>query len=135
MKIPTGHILIRLWHPTKDLAYASSLFEMPCLTSWTAGSPRQTPSGQLLSGNNSQSYWCSEQLEFSGESGFEKELAHTIERLASVENHLHDFRASGGKIEIYLQLPGSINNGDTIASEHLKTLGKIGIDLSIEVFP
>jgi hypothetical protein len=35
----------------------------------------------------------------------------------------------------FLQLPGSINNGDEIEAIHLKRMGELGIDFSIEVFP
>lgn len=74
-------------------------------------------------------------MEFPCEEGFKKHLVIVIDRLLAEEETLHAFRLSGGKIEIYLQLPGSVNNGDTIDSMFLKTMGELGIDLLIEVFP
>ena len=74
-------------------------------------------------------------MDFACEEGFTKHLMGAIDRLLAEEETLHAFRLSGGKIEIYLQLPGSVNNGDTIDSILLKTMGELGIDLLIEVFP
>jgi hypothetical protein len=129
-----GIMLLRCWHPVKDLSFLTPLLGMPCLRSWAAGSPRKTPRGRSLSGVNDKSYWSS-QVEFPAEKGFKETLVALINKLSDIENNLHDFRISGGKIEFYLQLPGSINNGDTIESEQLEALGKMGVDLLIEVFP
>lgn len=129
-----GLILLRFWHPAKDLSFFTSLLDMPCLRSWVAGSPRETPLGRSLPGVNDKSYWSS-QIEYSAESGFNEKLVSVISQLSEIGNELQDFRASGGKVEVYLQLPGSINNGDTIESEHLKILGAMGVNLLIEVFP
>lgn len=130
----SGFVLVRFWHPTRDLAFLSSLLSMPCFRSWTAGSSRETPLGDQLNGTYSDSYWTS-QLEFPGEAGFREKLVLAIDRLMRVKKNIHEFKSSGGKIEIYLQLTGSINNGDTIESALIKTMGELGVDLLIEVFP
>lgn len=41
---------------------------------------------------------------------------------------------SGGRIEIYLQLSGSINNGGTIDSKLLKRMAMLSVNFLIEVF-
>jgi hypothetical protein len=130
----SGFVLVRFWHPIRDLTFLSSLLSMPCFRSWTAGSSRETPLGEPLNGTYSDSYWAS-QLEFPGEAGFREKLVFAIDRLTRVKKNIHDFKSSGGKIEIYLQLSGSINNGDTIESALIKTMGELGVDLLIEVFP
>lgn len=130
----TGLISLRFWHPTKDLGFLESLLDMLCLRSWVAGTPRETPRGRSLKGINDKSYWVS-QVEYSTEFGFKDTIMSVIDKLLIIKNDIHDLKISGGKIEIYLQLPGSINNGDTIESEYLKILGEMGIDLLIEVFP
>ena len=129
-----GNVLIRFRHPSKDLTYISSLLDLPCSRSWIAGAPRMTPTGEPLSGTNPDSYWSTE-LKFPSESGFGEQLRFAINRLKDNEKDLHDFKESGGKVEIYLQLPGSINNGDTIESVDIKKIVGIGVDLLIEVFP
>ena len=130
----SGFVLIRFWHPKRDLTFLSSLLSMQCFRSWTAGSSRETPLGDKLDGTYSESYWVS-QLEFPGELGFREKLVFAIDRLRRVKKDIHEFNSSGGRIEIYLQLSGAINNGDTIENELMKTMGELGVDLLIEVFP
>ncbi len=128
-----GIVSVRFRHPTMDLTFLSSLLDLSCFRSWIAGSPRQTPIGEPLAGTYPASYWVS-RLEFPSEAGFRKQFVLAINRLVKAKETLHDLRASGGKIEIYLQLSGAVNNGDTIDSALLKTLGELGVDLLIEVF-
>jgi hypothetical protein len=129
----TGIVSVRFRHPTMDLTFLASLLDMSCFRSWIAGSPRQAPSGEALPGTYPESYWVA-RLEFPSEDGFGKQLLLAIDRLVKAKETLHDFKVSGGKIEIYLQLPGEINNGATIDSALLKTMGELGVDLLIEVF-
>lgn len=133
-KVP-GYIIVRVWHPTNDLEVFSSLLSMPKMRSWQAGSQRQTPTGRVLPGTNKESYWCSEQLRFSSDEGFKEEMASTVRSLIAAGQEFRDLKATGGKIELYLQLPGSVNNGGTFESSVLKTLGELGVDLLVEVFP
>ena len=133
-KMTSGQILLRFKHPTRDLAFLASVLSMPCSISWVAGSPRQTPRGDSLPGIRSDSYWTSK-LKYPCENGFQEQLIYIIDRLARAKIDFHEFKVSGGRIEIYFQLPGSKNNGDTIESICLKTLGEMGVDLLIEVFP
>jgi hypothetical protein len=132
-----GVVSVRFKHPTMDLTFLSSVLEMPCFRSWTVGDLRQTPRGDLLTGVYKESYWVS-RLEYpinNEVGGFKEQLMLAIDRLAKVQKTLRDLKASSGTIEIYLQLPGSINNGDTIDLPLLKKLVELEIDLSIEVFP
>jgi hypothetical protein len=128
-----GIVSVRFRHPTIDLTFLSSLLCLSCFRSWIAGSPRQTPVGELLPGTYPESYWVS-RLEFPSEDGFGKQLVLVIDRLVKAKDTLHDIMVSGGKVEIYLQLSGAINNGGTIDSALLKTLGELEVDLLIEVF-
>jgi len=130
----SGFLVIRCWHPTKDLAFLSSLLNMPCFRGWAVGLPRQTPLGEPLPGIYAESYWAS-QVEFPSEAGFNDKLMLAVGHLAKAEDTLHELKTSGGRLEIYLQLSGSVNHGATIASSLLKTMGELGLDLSIEIFP
>lgn len=129
-----GFLLLRFWHPTRDLSYFSSLLSMPCFRSWKEGTPRQTPIGRALTGNYPESYWSS-RLEFPCKAGFSENLNFIVDKLVMEEDCIHDLKTSGGKAELYLQFPGSINNGGSIDSSLLKKLGDLGVDLLFEVFP
>jgi hypothetical protein len=131
--LSTGTLLIRFRHPIRDLTFLSSFLGLSCSRSWIAGSQKQTPTGSPLSGTYPESYWAA-QLDFPSEDGFVKQLVFTLDLLINVKETLHDFKISGGKIEIYLQLSGAVNNGDAIDSALLYTMGELGVDLLIEVF-
>lgn len=133
-KVP-GYIVVRVWHPVKDLENISSVLSLSKMRSWLAGSPRQTPTGRVLRGTNKESYWCSEQQVFISDDGFNDEMKLMINRLMNAEQNILELKGSGGRIELYLQLPGSVNNGGVLASSSLGVLGKLGVDLLIEVFP
>lgn len=69
----------------------------------------------------------------------EREFSNHINRiLDAIKNHqtaFSEFVEAGGKIQIYLQLKGKKNIGDTISSNMAKDLYSLGVDLGIEVFP
>lgn len=133
MEMYTGNISIRFRHPTENLEFISSLLGLTCFRNWTVGSPQQTPTGEPLKGKYNDSYWVS-RLEFPSEEGFIEQLMYIIDLLVKEKETLYDLKTTGGSIEIYLQLSGSINNGDTINSSLLKIMGDLGVDLLIEVF-
>jgi len=87
----------------------------------------------MLPGTYAESYWVS-RSEYPVEAGFSNELEATVARLLQAQDHIRDLKTSGGKVEIYLQLSGSINNGDSIDSALLKKIGELGVDLLVEVF-
>lgn len=134
-EVAVGYIIVRIWHPNKELNFISSMLSMPKMRSWVAGSPRKTPTGRVLEGSNKESYWCSEQHMFFSDDGFNDVMNLIIERLVKAGQSIINLKNTGGKIELYLQLPGSVNNGGIIESLSLKTLGELGVDLLLEVFP
>jgi hypothetical protein len=99
-----------------------------------AGEPKQTPTGRALPGIFEQSYWVS-RVAFSAKKGFKEPIGDIVELLSKHKCLLLELKDTGGTIELYLQLPGSFNNGDTMESSILETIGGMGINLSIEVFP
>lgn len=130
----SGSFSLRFQHPNRNLGLFSALLGMPCFRSWVAGSPRRTPIGEPLPGVYKESYWTS-RTEFDCEDGFNIPIAAIIDRLMEHAEILDEFTWSGGKIEIYLQLPGFVNNGDAIDAALLKKMAKMSIELAIEVFP
>lgn len=90
--------------------------------------------GGYLPGLYKNSYWCTS-LEFPGENPFGEQLQKAIAHLVGIEKTANEIKSSGGRVEVYLQLTGLTNNGDTIDSEQLKILGNLGVDLLVEVFP
>jgi len=130
----TGSVCLRFYHPTQNLDFLTSTFELPYLNSWVAGTPRKTPKGEPLPGIYRESIWTSEQ-EYSIKEGFAGALMQCIKQLIQYKNIVEDIIQSGGKSSICIALTGAKNNGGTIKFETLKILGELGVDLDIEVFP
>lgn len=127
-------ISIRFSHPTRDLSFLTSLLDLTCFRNWTVGTPKQTITGRPLPGYFKESYWTS-LTEFSAKSGFSTLIKDTSTLLKKHQGLIRELKSSGGTVEIYLTLPGSFNNGDTIEATDLKAIGSLGVNLSIEVFP
>ena len=81
-----GRVLIRFRHPRMDLNFLSSVLDLPCSRSWIAGSPKQTPTGEHLSGTYAESYWYS-LLEFPNDPTFREKLVLVIDRLVKARRN------------------------------------------------
>lgn len=130
----TGAVSIRFWHPCMDLNFLGELLRLPCFRRWTAGDDRVTPKGDPLPGKYKESYWVS-RLDFSERLRFVKELTKLVTLVSSTQDALVQFQESGGRIGIYLSLPGKSNIGDDIDPSLLSLMGKLGITFMIEVMP
>ena len=119
---------------SEDLTFLSSVLGLPCHRSWLSGDRRRTPKGMLLKGIYRDSYWVS-RIEFLAGKSFEEGFLLVINSLVKAENDILKLVQSGGKAEVYLQLPGYINHGMTIDKKSILILGGMGVDLSLEVFP
>lgn len=128
-----GCVSLRIWHPTRSLAFLSDVLGLEPFRTWVAGEAKQTPVGGPLEGIHDTSYWVS-RLEFEPRVGFLRELTHAVELLSRSDTTLRDLAVSGGRIEIYVQLTGWINNGASIGPALLRTMADLGATLSIEVF-
>lgn len=129
-----GSVSLRFWHPTKDLTFLSPLLGLASHRNWLAGTNRKTPKGSPLPGLHKESYWVT-RLEFFAKEGFFDKFELAINHFIKVEQELSSLIESGGKAELYLQLPGNLNNGGTIESKYCLILGELGVNLLIEVFP
>ncbi|MNN74648.1 hypothetical protein D3C81_1908700 [compost metagenome] len=62
-------------------------------------------------------------------------LRNIVKSLYMSKSALQEFIASGGRVEIYLQLNGTVNVGDELEPDLLTSIGEAQINLQIEVFP
>jgi hypothetical protein len=129
------NIIFRVAHPTIDPSEITAMLAMEPRRSWKVGERRTAPNGRALKGSYDASFW-SYQQDYAGSSrSFFKEVEGLIARLNSHAAFLHDLSKAGGKCEIYVQLAGSRNIGDSLPPSMLKSLADLGIVLSLEVFP
>jgi hypothetical protein len=128
-------VIFRIRHPSIDPSALTRRFAMKPSRSWKVGKLRRLPNGRVLKTRNTDSLWSySERYE-----GRSKRFFKRVERLADrLKRHkilLHEISASGGRCEMYVQLPGAKNAGDTVQPATLRLLADLNIRLSIEVFP
>jgi hypothetical protein len=128
-------VIFRIRHPSIDPREITMKLGMKPHRFWKAGERRTTPGSRALKGNFPDSLW-SHHDEYEGRS---RNFFERVDRLAiRLEPHnafLHDISASGGQCEIYIQLPGSMNIGDSVHPKTLRLLADLNILLSAEVFP
>jgi len=58
-----------------------------------------------------------------------------LERLEAAAEFVGNLLASGGRISLFVHLPGRTNIGDSLAPADLLRMGRLGVGLSVEVFP
>jgi len=129
-----GEVAIRFWHPYMDLNFIGELLRLPCFRTWIAGDDRETPRGDPLQGKYKESYWVGG-VDFSEQLRFSKELSKLVTLVSEAQDGLNEFNKTGGRIELYLFLPGKSNVGDDIDPPLLSLMGQLGITFMIEVMP
>jgi hypothetical protein len=127
-------ILFRVRHPNIDPSAITAALGMAPQRSWKVGDQRTAANGRLLKGNYDHTYW-SYREEHPASKDFLQKVGLLAERLKLHASFLRQLTASGGSCEIYVQLSGLINDGDSLAPSALRLLSELDITLSIEVFP
>jgi hypothetical protein len=129
------NVIFRVRHPSVDPSALTRRFAMKPSRSWKVGKLRRLPNGRVLKTRNTDSLWSySERYEGKSKKFF-KRAERLVNRLKPHKTFLHEISASGGRCEIYVQLPGARNSGDTVQPATLRLLADLNIRLSIEVFP
>ena len=128
-------VLFRIKHPSIDPRELTSRFMMTPHRSWKVGERRILPNGRVLNTCNKDSFWSYQERYEGASRNFFKKADRLANRLKPHEGFLHEISATGGKCEIYIQLPGTKNIGDSLEPQTLRLLAELGIFLSIEVFP
>lgn len=128
------NIIFRIRHPSIDPGELTRRLGVKPDQFWKIGELRTLPNGRVLKTRNRDSFWSrSEKYEGKSRTFFDK-----VDRLASrLKRHkafLDRITATSGKCEIYIQLHGDKNVGDTLSPETLALLADLNIFLSVEVF-
>src|SRR5579863_3128151 len=128
------NIIFRIRHPSIDPDELTKRLRMKPHRSWKVGELRILPNGRVLKTRNRDSFWsCSEDYEGTVRTFFGK-VDRLANRLKRHKAFLHQISAESGKCEIYIQLHGDKNIGDTLPPKTLALLADLNIFLSVEVF-
>jgi hypothetical protein len=128
-------VIFRITHPTADPAELTSALGMEPNRTWKVGERKKAPNGRELEGIVSESFWSCGDKYLGQDRRFFDEVNRLTLHLKPHKAYLQNLFEAGGKCEIYVQLPGSVNIGDSLAPQTLRLLAELGILLSIEVFP
>jgi hypothetical protein len=127
-------IVLLIRHPHLDPTTVTDHLGLSADQSWKAGDPRTTPSGQPLPGLHPNSCW-NHVFHYSQNWRFSAALESILRTLETNRSLLRRIDKTGGTTELFLQLPGDANVGDTLAWETLKRFAELRIGLSVETFP
>ena len=116
-----------LIHPHWGADQITAGLGYPPSRAWSVGEPAAT--GQRL-----QTMWY-RTSRVVGSRFFFREVAGTIELLATKAGFIGEFQRTGGKCRLTVQLDGSRNIGDELDPATMRSLADIGVWIGVEVFP
>jgi hypothetical protein len=132
-------VSLRVFHPTMNPDTLTKRLSLQPSRKWMVGEPRSTPKGNKLKGINKGTYWTAELHKekslLSRKVALEDFLAEQLATLKKVENYFRHIRKTGGRIELFVGLFCDKNMGAEFPSSLLATMGKLGINLSLDIYP
>jgi hypothetical protein len=129
------NVSFRITHPSIDPRELTRRFAMKPRWSWKSGELLTFPSGRVLKTPKKDSYWCYSEHYEGRSKNFFRRVGRLANRLKLHKIFLQKITESGGRCEIYVQLPGAKNIGDSLSPKALQLLADLDILLSVEVFP
>lgn len=99
-----------------------------------AGDNIVTPKGKKLTGIYQTNLWRYSRS-VDKKRSIENEILQFLENLKSNEDFVKSVLDTGGSVSIYFQFSGAVNVGGKIGRSVLLEMGRLGIDLEVEVFP
>ena len=135
----TYTVSFRVWHPTIDPDKITENINLKPHRCWMVGQPRSTPRGDRLEGINDHTYWTAQlqkQTRLSSRKQKKEDyLSAQMERLKISARFFHRIRRTGGRIEFFVGIFCNKNIGVEIPFSLLTSMGKLGIDLSLDIYP
>ncbi|MNE71744.1 hypothetical protein D3C80_1676430 [compost metagenome] len=127
-----GDCIVRSRHKVANALDMSKILDIPISHEWKAGDfiSRGEKLPPLLRGENYSA--CTYTMR---DRAFGDILKIIVEKLSAHKEIVVDFVLSGGRVEIYFQLNGRENVGDSLGPDLLIAIGMLRIELQIEVFP
>jgi len=123
-------------HPSVDPASIDEALKLKPNKSWRSGDSKRDLDGNLIYGNQRESVWIYMENHVE-DLKFFKKISIFLEEL-SVEKNINYICAlveDGARVNIDIRLPGYVNIGDQLSWQALELMGKLKINLSLEVFP
>lgn len=98
------------------------------------GAQRQTPKGAPLEGVYAETYCTFACPKIFPEETLPESLHRTISKLEKCSSFFDQIRSRNGRIEFFVGWYADGMSGETFSYDLLKTLGQLGVDLSLDVY-
>jgi hypothetical protein len=132
-------ISLRISHPTIAPEEITKKLKMSPTGTWKAGERRMTRKGTLLDGYQRESYWYGpihdDDKLYSEDIELEKYIEKFTKSIQKYSDFFNEIRATKGRIEYFVGLYIDSNSGFVFSSSLLLFLGKLGIDLFLDIYP
>jgi hypothetical protein len=128
-------ISLRVRHPLIAPERITETLGIKPRHSWKVGEPRQTPTGSPLAGTNRHTYWTAEIASSRRPSDMNDAVHDILGRLVGHRSFLHQIRAEGGTVELFIGWFLENQSGDVLTYQCLALAGDLQIDLSFDVYP
>jgi hypothetical protein len=126
-------VSFRVTHPTLDPRAIANQLGMEPEFSWKAGEPRKTPKGTPLEGSRKESY-CTFEIGRGDDGELAKCLSTAVDNFQAQSEFLREIRAAGGSLMFYAFWYPNGDTGEVFATDLLRKMADIGIDLGINVY-
>jgi len=132
-------VSLRISHPAINPDAITKKLGLQPFRKWMAGERRSTPRGNTLKGINKETYWVAElhreKYLLSRKMVLEDFLAEQLVRFQKMGKYFGHIRKTGGQVEFFVGLFCDKNMGAEVPCLLLAGMGKLGIDLSFDIYP
>ena len=103
---------------------------------WRAGETRTAPDGTPLEGNFTDSFWVATLTEGRwSEEALPDIISDLVNRLAANKKPFHQYRAEGGRVELFVGWFLDGQSRDVFNCDLLGRLAELEIDLALDIYP
>ena len=127
-------ISLRVRHPSTDPKTISTALGIEPKRSWKAGEPRLTPKGKPLEGIYRDTYWVADIAAGRWPNNLNTAIDDALTRLVRFRSFLHNMRAEGGTVELFIGWFFENQSGGVLSHDCLALAGDLQIDLSFDVY-
>lgn len=98
------------------------------------GEPRAAPNGTPLPGCSDRNWW-NHVFDYEVETRFFEQMERLLDQLALHKDFFLKIAKEGGNVQLYFNLPGEVNQGDTAKPSMLNLMSELELHLGVELFP
>jgi len=128
------NISLRAWHPKLLAGEITEVFGLPVEVSHSINDPRSAPNGRLLGGAYENTY-VSMSMVRKKVVELDEELLLCIENIQSQSEFIANLVTTGGEVEFYVSVFLADSCGFNFGRSFINELAKIGIGVSVELYP